>query len=261
MFDRVPRPLQEPGKGSYWTVDMQASAGYKRLRKRKSQGKPQRKGLTAPLDIPPRTAEQLAEAERGRLRAVALWTTGKVPEELGSDYSSPSPEADSERQNAAGDHQPVVNVWSPNHSLQEQSDLAAQSIDPSAGVPESPLQDDDIRAENQRLRTQCQTFQREDDRLRSQIATLESQLEEAHGEMARIKGLLQETQISQEDHRREVVRRQVAEQIAEEQTVKARAAERKLEAVEKECREPFVVPALYQAYLKFLEHPPCDAAG
>jgi hypothetical protein len=37
VFRNVPRPVTEPGKGSYWRVDMSEGEGYKRPRKRRSK--------------------------------------------------------------------------------------------------------------------------------------------------------------------------------------------------------------------------------
>ncbi|KAF8135202.1 hypothetical protein EV363DRAFT_1160371, partial [Boletus edulis] len=34
VFQHVPRPITEPGKGSYWQLDVSKGEGYKRTRKR-----------------------------------------------------------------------------------------------------------------------------------------------------------------------------------------------------------------------------------
>jgi forkhead box protein J2/3 len=49
-FEKVPRPLTDPGNGSYWTVNdnVDPRAGVHRIRKRKSNGA---KGRTSEDDI------------------------------------------------------------------------------------------------------------------------------------------------------------------------------------------------------------------
>lgn len=39
MFKHVPRPITEPGKGSYWQLDVSEGEGYKRPRKRRPKSK------------------------------------------------------------------------------------------------------------------------------------------------------------------------------------------------------------------------------
>ena len=58
IFRRVHKPITEPGKGGYWTVDSTAGEGNKRERKRKRAGKAQQ-AATANADQP--SASQVAE--------------------------------------------------------------------------------------------------------------------------------------------------------------------------------------------------------
>ncbi|KAF8120360.1 hypothetical protein EV363DRAFT_1478330, partial [Boletus edulis] len=39
VFQHVPRPITEPGKGSYWQLDVSKGEGYKRTRKRRPKNK------------------------------------------------------------------------------------------------------------------------------------------------------------------------------------------------------------------------------
>jgi hypothetical protein len=59
LFERQPRPVTDPGFGSYWTVNLQAPPGTKRPRKR---GRPQREVNDDPESVPAK--------KRGRPRKV-----------------------------------------------------------------------------------------------------------------------------------------------------------------------------------------------
>lgn len=85
MFKNIPRPISEPGKGSYWELDFSQGEGYKRERKRR------KKGPSARQQVKPRQEQQESETDSQSI--------GEEEEE--SEISSPS-RSESPAQRAGG---------------------------------------------------------------------------------------------------------------------------------------------------------------
>jgi hypothetical protein len=62
VFVNIPRPITEPGKGSYWRLDLSEGEGYKRPRVRKSRAK-KKKGKQAAEAAAEKSAEGEGESE------------------------------------------------------------------------------------------------------------------------------------------------------------------------------------------------------
>lgn len=89
LFERQPRPVTDPGFGSYWTVNLDAPPGTKRPRKRGRQNKDAAAGVTQPEEV---TAPAEPKGKRGRPRKETEPTPGMSMMSTSQDIRMPAPE-------------------------------------------------------------------------------------------------------------------------------------------------------------------------
>ena len=241
LFERQPRPVTDPGFGSYWTVNLEAPPGTKRPRKR---GRPQRDVNGDPESAPAK--------KRGRPR--------KVPETENSRQTEHSYLATLPIPSA--DHVGALSVFTPRtgtrhlHEDEDEdhvarSDLGSswrmeddfESEDDGDGLPPRPItpaydravnfdptpspsrgtlrpvQDDsisDAMPENiiDHLKVQMGMLRRQTSEARSEAANMAQRLHESQAEASRARSALR---AAEEMLEMEVQRREEAERLAEEE--------------------------------------------
>ncbi len=240
LFERQPRPVTDPGFGSYWTVNLQAPPGTKRPRKR---GRPQREVNGDPESGPAK--------KRGRPRKLPEVESRKQDSCLAS---LPVPSADhvsallsvstartgSRHLHKDEDENHVARSelgasWRMEEDFESEEDVDGRPTTPAydravnmrlTPLTPSPSQGtlyhvqnvpmSDAMPENiiDHLKVQMGLLRRQTSDARSEAASMAQRLQESQAEVSRAKGALR---AAEEMLELEVQRREEAERLAEEE--------------------------------------------
>ena len=255
LFERQPRPVTDPGFGSYWTVNLQAPPGTKRPRKR---GRPQREVNGDSESVPvkkrgrPRKVPEMETHRQAELPRIA---TLSVPS---ADHMSPvlsvSTVRPSCRQSEDEDEDPAARFehgapWGAEEDLESEDDgdlplrPATPAYDRAITVHHTPspsrstlrhLQDDSISdafPENiiDHLKVQMGKLRRQASDSRSEAARMAQQLLESQAETARARSALCATEERLEV---EIRKRKEAERVADEEAQMRKMVEDELRTLQ-----------------------------
>jgi len=240
LFERQPRPVTDPGFGSYWTVNLQAPPGTKRPRKR---GRPQREVNGDSESVPvkkrgrPRKVPEVEPRRQAELPRIA---TLSLPS---ADHMSPvlsvSTVRPSRRQSEDEDEDPAVRSergapWGAEEDFESEDDgdlplrPATPAYDRAMIVHRIPspsrstvrhLQDDPISdsfPENiiDHLKVQMGKLRTQASESRSEAARMAQRLLESQAETARARSALS---AAEERLEVEIRKRKEAERVADEE--------------------------------------------
>jgi hypothetical protein len=139
LFERQPRPVTDPGFGSYWTVNLQAPPGTKRPRKR---GRPQREVNGDPESVPAKKRgrpRKMPESHRDRQTDFSCLATLPVPsvDHAGAPLGVPTARTGSRylHDNEDEDH---VTRSEPGASWHVEEDFESEE-DGDHGLPSRPI--------------------------------------------------------------------------------------------------------------------------
>jgi Forkhead domain len=258
LFERQPRPVSDPGFGSYWTVNLEAPPGTKRPRKR---GRPQREvsgdGEPAPAKKRgrPRKMPETESSRRTELRRIATLPIPSV-EHVGAHVSVSSTRTGSRRRYEDEEEDPKVPSelgasWCREEDLESEDELPQRPITPAydraVTIRFSPspiretvhqLQDDytsDAFPENiiDHLRVQMGTLRRQASEARTEASRMAQQLLESQADVSKTRIALK---VAEDMLEAEVRKRREAERVAEEEGRLRKAVEDELQALQ--AREP-----------------------
>ena len=246
LFERQPRPVTDPGFGSYWTVNLQAPPGTKRPRKR---GRPQREVNGDPESGPakkrgrprkvPETTENPQQTEHLCLTTLPVPSADHVTALL-SVSTARVARTDSRRRHEDEDEDRAAGSelgasWPMEEDVESEEDgdgPPPRSITPAYDradkYPLSPspsrvtlrqMQDDSISdgiPENiiDHLKVQMGMLRRQTSDARSEAANMAKRLRESQAEASRARNALKAAEEMLES---EVQRREEAERLAEEE--------------------------------------------
>ncbi|KAI9512887.1 hypothetical protein F5148DRAFT_951963, partial [Russula earlei] len=242
LFERQPRPVTDPGFGSYWTVNLQAPPGTKRPRKR---GRPQRGANGDSESVPARKRGRPRKepgTENRRQAEIPPIASLQVPR---SDYMSAISTAsnsnfrlcDDEDENPTSRSEPGA-PWGVEEDFESEDDGNGQPrrpitpaydravnvyLTPSPGQgTHGQLHDDSMPApdpfpENiiDHLKVQMGMLRRQASEARSEVASMAQQLTESKTDASRARSALK---FAEEMLEVEVRKRKEAERAAEEET-------------------------------------------
>jgi hypothetical protein len=259
LFERQPRPVSDPGFGSYWTVNLEAPPGTKRPRKR---GRPQREvngdGEPAPAKKRgrPRKMPETESSRRTELRRIATLPIPSV-EHVGAHISVSSTRTGSRRRYEDEEEEdPKVPSelgasWCREEDLESEDEPPQRPITPAydravtirfspSPIRETvhPLQDDynsDAFPENfiDHLRIQMGMLRRQASEARAEAARMAQQLLESQAEVSKARIALK---VAEDVLEAEVRKRREAEGVAEKETRLREAVEDELQTLQ--GREP-----------------------
>jgi len=241
LFERQPRPVTDPGFGSYWTVNLQAPPGTKRPRKR---GRPQREVNGDSESVPakkrgrPRKVletETHRQAELPRIATLLVPSADHMSPILG--ISSVRPGDCRQSEDEDGDlaaRSELGAPWGAEEDFESEEDgdrlprPATPAYDRAITVHRTPspsrstlhhLQDDSISdafPENiiDHLKVQMGKLRRQALESRSEAARMAKQLLESQAETARARSALS---AAEEKLEVEIRKRKEAEQVADEE--------------------------------------------
>ncbi|KAI0274796.1 hypothetical protein BC834DRAFT_849614 [Gloeopeniophorella convolvens] len=264
LFERQPRPVTDPGFGSYWTVNLEAPPGTKRPRKR---GRPQR-DTNGDSETPPakKRGRPRKAPETERQTEQPPIATLPIPsmEHVGGRVSVSAVRIGSHRSYEDEDEDQILSLeqgmiprWRAQEDLESEDDSDGQpqrpvtppydravavnpGASPSLGTIR-PLQDNltsDAFPESiiDHLRVQMGMLRRQTSEARSDAASLSQQLADCQTEVSRFKAALKKAEDAAEA---EAQKRKQAETHAEEEVRKRRAAEDELRTWQQQrSREP-----------------------
>ena len=261
LFERQPRPVTDPGFGSYWTVNLEAPPGTKRPRKR---GRPQREVNGDGESVPAKKRgrpRKIPEAENNRKTDHRCLATLPVPsvEHMSAHISISSTRTGSHHQRDDEEENPTVPSelaapWCREEDIESEED--GDECPPRPNTPAydravrirfspspvrgtvRPLQDDSISetfSENiiDHLRVQMGMLRRQTSEARSEAASMAKQLLESQAEVSKTKTALRAAEDMLEA---EVRKRKEAERVAEEEARMRKAIEDELQTLL--AREP-----------------------
>ncbi|KAI0283423.1 hypothetical protein BGY98DRAFT_952344 [Russula aff. rugulosa BPL654] len=217
LFERQPRPVTDPGFGSYWTVNLQAPPGTKRPRKR---GRPQREVNDDPESGPAKKRgrpRKVPETESRRQIEHSCLATLPVPS---ADHVSALLGVSTARTGSRHLHDDEDE----DHVTRSELGASWRSINmhptpsPSRGKLRQ-VQDDtlsEVMPENiiDHLKVQMGLLRRQTSEARSEAANMAQRLQQCQAEASRAKGALR---AAEEMLELEVQRREDAERLAEEE--------------------------------------------
>ena len=245
LFERQPRPVTDPGFGSYWTVNLQAPPGTKRPRKR---GRPQREVNGDPESGPAKKRgrpRKMPESHRDRQADFSCLATLPVPsiDHMGAPLGVPTARTGS-RHLHDDDDEDRVSRSEPGASWHVVEEDFESEEDGDHGLPSRPItpaydrainvhhltpspsrgtlrrvQDDslsDAMPENiiDHLKVQMGLLRRQTSDARSEAAGMAQRLQQSQTEASRAKSALRAAEDMLE---LEVRRREEAERLAEEE--------------------------------------------
>lgn len=259
LFERQPRPVTDPGFGSYWTVNLEAPPGTKRPRKR---GRPQRESNGDPESVPvkkrgrPRKVPETENRQQAELSHVA---TLPVPsaDHVGALLSISSSTARSGRCRTyeVEDEDPAVRSelgapWGGEEDFESEDDgdgppprPTTPAYDRAITVHRTPslsrgtlrqMQDDcisDASPENiiDHLKIQMGRLRRQASEARSEVTSMAQQLSESQAEAARVRSALR---VAEEMLEVEVRKRKDAERVADEEASMRKIVEDELRTLQ-----------------------------
>ena len=261
LFERQPRPVTDPGFGSYWTVNLEAPPGTKRPRKR---GRPQREVNGDGESVPAKKRgrpRKIPEAENNRKTDHRCLATLPVPsvEHMSAHISISSTRTGSRHQRDDEEENPTVPSelgapWCREEDIESEEDgdecpprPITPAYDRAVRIRFSPspvrgtvrpLPDDSISetfSENiiDHLRVQMGMLRRQTSEARSEAASMAKQLLESQAEVSKTKTALRAAEDMLEA---EVRKRKEAERVAEEEARMRKAIEDELQTLL--AREP-----------------------
>lgn len=210
LFERQPRPVTDPGFGSYWTVNLAAPPGTKRPRKRGRTSK----------------AETSGTKRRGRPRK----SSPSPPEtEVPSDEDEDDNEEDmkSTQDDTSEDesYESEEEVTATRHDRRSNT-AASSSYIPSTvssyALPPFSTLDKNSESLIERMQMEIGSLRRQSAEAVSVSLRLSEQLAQAQAEASRTRSLLRETETLLEHERR---RRREAERALDEESARRRSAE------------------------------------
>ncbi|KAL0576701.1 hypothetical protein V5O48_005268 [Marasmius crinis-equi] len=249
LFERQPRPVTDPGFGSYWTVNLAAPPGTKRPRKR---GRPN-KNKDAPPPPPPTapvapTATELDLKRRGRPRRDSepppLTGTSSGTNNSKSELSSPKADFVDDMVPCAGDAH--MHGRSEDELLDSDEERDSQIMHPferrsslvgltpyPTGAGNSAL-DGTAYATIEKLQNEVAALRQQANDAVQLSIRLSDQLAQAHAEASRAKSNLRNVETLLEE---EAGKRMEAEKQAEEESRMKRAAQEALQEAERALRD------------------------
>ncbi|KAK0455878.1 hypothetical protein EV421DRAFT_1895150 [Armillaria borealis] len=212
LFERQPRPVTDPGFGSYWTVNLLAPPGTKRPRKR---GRPNKD----------KEAENQAK-KRGRPRK-----DGPYSESTHADRSMHDDD-DYEEDGQVSDEDEFESEDDIMHSYERRPSLAGSTHYqlPSTSSSRNPFPDQNDEAKNiiERLQIEVAGLRRQSAEAVSLSIRLTDQLAQAQAEASRSKSTLRTVEAMLEEESR---KRREAERDADEEAELRRQAEQQLDSL------------------------------
>ena len=237
LFERQPRPVTDPGFGSYWTVNLQAPPGTKRPRKR---GRPQREvngdpesGPVKKRGRPRKVPESDRQAGPSCLATLPVPSADHVTALLSISTARTENRhlhEDEDEDHAAGSE--LGAPWPMEEDYESEDDPPPRPITPAHDraviFPPTPsprrgtlrlVQDDSISdaiPENiiDHLKVQMGMLRRQTSEARSDAANMAQRLRESQAEASRARSALK---AAEEMLELEVQRREEAERLAEEE--------------------------------------------
>ncbi|XP_006454125.1 hypothetical protein AGABI2DRAFT_189431 [Agaricus bisporus var. bisporus H97] len=208
LFERQPRPVTDPGFGSYWTVNLAAPPGTKRPRKRgrtsKSEsGGTKRRGRPRKISpaSPPGTELQSEEEEENEEDMKSI-----------QDETSEDSSFESEEEVTRSDRQ--LNAAATSSHIP--SNTQTYSLPPFASL------DKNSESLVERMQMEIGSLRRQSAEAVSVSLRLSEQLAQVQADAARTRSLLRETEALLEHERR---RRREAERAVDDETARRRNAE------------------------------------
>jgi hypothetical protein len=263
LFERQPRPVSDPGFGSYWTVNLEAPPGTKRPRKR---GRPQREvnGDGEPVPAKKRgRPRKMAEMENNRKTEIRHIATLPIPsldhmsggahisftstrirsrhqyEDEGEDHTVPSEpgapwcteeELESEDDGDEPPPRPITPAYDravsyPFSSSPSRAPVRAlQDGSNHEAFPEDIID---------HLRDQMGMLRRQTSEAQSKAASMAQQVQESQAEVSKARAALK---VAEDMLEAEVRKRKEAERVAEEEARMRKAVEDELET--SQARKP-----------------------
>ncbi|TFK77448.1 hypothetical protein BDN72DRAFT_830616 [Pluteus cervinus] len=220
LFERQPRPVTEPGFGSYWTVNLAAPPGTKRPRKR---GRPN-KGL------PDGAAGPARKRGRPRKAIASSSTSDPLPPEYEEDDEEKAPQAEEEPEAVGGTEEECESEEEMDiiHPLERRTSLPGLSAYGRPRPPEPctlpPFSSIGKSTESiiDQMQIELSELRRQSNEAFSTSTRLQEQLAQAQAEAARTRASLKTAESMLEDECR---RRKEAERLVEEEAKRRRAAE------------------------------------
>jgi hypothetical protein len=223
LFERQPRPVTDPGFGSYWTVNLSAPPGTKRPRKR---GRPA-KETTASSSGPAK--------KRGRPRKGAITTIEGAP--LSSHEDEDDIEGEAEIPQGSDDEceseEELVQPCNQGDSLAMLTRYAASRSQPVTLPPFSVLNESSSNMVD-RMQFEITTLRRQSAEAVSVSLRLSEQLAQAQAEASRTRAALRTAEAMLDEESR---KRRDAERLADEEADKRRLAEKLLDQEARRRRE------------------------
>ncbi|PFH52232.1 hypothetical protein AMATHDRAFT_57152 [Amanita thiersii Skay4041] len=216
LFERQPRPVTDPGFGSYWTVNLAAPPGTKRPRKRGRPNKDAAASSSAPIK------------KRGRPRkSITSTMEGGTPHSSHEDEEEKLTfEEDGEGGHGSDDdYESEDDVMHPSHrreSLSTLSHYSGRTPQPVTLPPFSSLDDNPVNVID-RMQFEITTLRRQSAEAVSVSLRLSEQLAQAQAEASRTRAALRTAENMLEEESR---KRRDAERMADDEAEKRRSAEK-----------------------------------
>lgn len=230
LFERQPRPVTEPGFGSYWTVNLQAPPGTKRPRKRGRPNKNLPEGEAGQARKRGRPRKSVASPNQADCNAIddedddidKEDKDDKVPTAAGEDEGANPTEEECESEEEMDImHPPEPRLALPglSNSTRSKPPESLPSFSSIGKSTESII--DQMQIELSELRRQSTEANTTSTRLQEQLA-------QAQAEAARSRASLKTAETMLEDECR---RRKEAERLMEEESKRRRLAEEALQSL------------------------------
>ncbi|KIL71501.1 hypothetical protein M378DRAFT_6232 [Amanita muscaria Koide BX008] len=223
LFERQPRPVTDPGFGSYWTVNLSAPPGTKRPRKR---GRPNKETASAPAPAKKKGRPRKADLDRATPFSMHEDDDERAAIEKEVDFGQGS---DDECESEEDLDYPLVQE-SPSSlsSLIHSKTHLPISLPPFSSLRESPSSIID------RMQFEVTTLRRQSAEAVSVSLRLSEQLAQAQAEASRTRAALRTAELMLEEESR---KRRDAERLLDEEAEKRRLAEKLADQESRRRRE------------------------
>ncbi|KAF9454167.1 hypothetical protein P691DRAFT_693306 [Macrolepiota fuliginosa MF-IS2] len=210
LFERQPRPVTDPGFGSYWTVNLAAPPGTKRPRKRGRTSKtettgPKRRGRPRKSSPSPPETEIISDEDDD---------DNEEDMKSAQDDDSDDDSCESEEEMTATRHDRRSNPTTTNSYIP--STMQSYALPPFSSL------DKNSESLIERMQMEIGSLRRQSAEAVSVSLRLSEQLAQAQAEASRTRSLLRETETLLEHERR---RRREAERAVDEELARRRNAE------------------------------------
>ncbi|KAK7058536.1 hypothetical protein VNI00_002172 [Paramarasmius palmivorus] len=234
LFERQPRPVTDPGFGSYWTVNLAAPPGTKRPRKRGRPNKNKDAAPTKEVD-PKRRGRPRKDSDPPPTSATSVSTTGNHQASTSKWKLSPDGECMDELQPNGGvdihmhgrsEDELLESEEEIMHPFERRSSLIGLTPYPS-GAAASRALDENAYATIEKLHNEVAELRRQSSDAVSLSIRLSDQLAQAHAEASRAKSSLRsvETLLEEESGKRMDAEKQAAEELKLRQEIEERLRE------------------------------------